>query len=1332
MNRKLLFILLVFILLIPITAVQAEDTNNTIIDESISTYNDTTTHVTNYETNKNNNKTLKTDTENKYYINSSVTYNGDGSEEYPWNSISQSAFSSMTNNSTVYIAKGTYTFSYITISNDITIIGEDVENTIIDGSSGRKKDGLFYLKGNTSITNLTFTNAQTAAITNLKSLTLDNVRFYNNTATYYESACIDNEGILNIKNTIFSNVHSDFGAAIYDSNYHDSGSQVIIDNCTFINCTAKNMTSAIGGACYFRYSKVNITNSNFTGCKSGSGGIFGSSNSNIIMSNCEIKDNGDFNSSNLISTYNSQLTLNNTLVENNDVDTGSIYTRLSKLYIYNSQFNNNIANNSASCIYLCESSANINNTYFTNNCALTDIGGAMYVNNSNLQINNSHFTNNSARMGGAILFHNGTTNDENFTNTPYNSTIIRTTFTNNQAQYDGGAIFDRYSNLTIKTSTFTENYARNGGAIYTDDLKLTITGTTFTNNNATKYGGAICANENNLTIINNMFTDNNAKYGLDIYSTYATATNFNSKWSDEYETSVITNIIREAETPEIIIKTANDTDTSTLPSSYDSSLLGYVTPIKDQGNDGNCWAFAALATLESNILKAINESYDFAENHVKNLMSIFSQSGWCIAPNNGGVSEMTFGYFVNWLGPVLESDDTYKSNGISPSLSSLLHITNIYGIPSRNNATDNDLVKAAIMKYGSVFTSIYVTSSSPNLYYSGSFATNHAVSIVGWDDNYSRTNFATTPAGDGAFIIKNSWGTKSGYDGYYYVSYYDTSILKKSHGLKGIGSFAFMVNDTDVYDKIYQYDVSGITDWMTINSSSATISNEFTVNGENIIKAFGTYVPSLQYTYTARVYVNGDIRSVKTGQFTHLGYESVKLDTPVTTIDGDEVVIELEYISNNNTVYIPIAESNYSRIIVDYKKSLIDGNYYTDKVVGLKLYSTTQDMTTNIKTSIIQEAIENTQISVTILDSTGNSITSGTIQIKDETGNIIGTVTITQPETIVNITGLEVGEQNITIVYTDNTYETSNTIITVTVPQISTIIQLNNIEDIIIGSEIEINGILKDINENGLSNSIVNVLIDGNIITTITDDEGNFKITCIPQTIGLMVIKATYDGNKTYLASNTELTTTVNKIETQISIDMITAKINDIINITATITTLDDNIVNDGKVIFKVNGKTLRDTNGQVIYIEVENGVATLTNYTVIKDWSNYNQITAVYHGTTNYMSSQTISALNITKRIADITVDDITASKGQEITFNVKITDNNQELSTGKIVIKLNGKTLRDNNGNIMYIDVTSGTTTVNYTLPEKMIAKNYIITVVYTNTLYERCSSNSTLTVV
>ena len=82
------------------------------------------------------------------------------------------------------------------------------------------------------------------------------------------------------------------------------------------------------------------------------------------------------------------------------------------------------------------------------------------------------------------------------------------------------------------------------------------------------------------------------------------------------------------------------------------------------------------------------------------------------------------------------------------------------------------------MQYGALYTSIYssILISNGTGYSNVSTTNQHAVAIVGWDDNYSRFNFASTPPGDGAWIIKNSWGNTSGQGGYYYVSYYDATF----------------------------------------------------------------------------------------------------------------------------------------------------------------------------------------------------------------------------------------------------------------------------------------------------------------------------------------------------------------------------------------------------------------------------------------------------------------------------------------------------------------------------------------------------------------------------
>ena len=150
-------------------------------------------------------------------------------------------------------------------------------------------------------------------------------------------------------------------------------------------------------------------------------------------------------------------------------------------------------------------------------------------------------------------------------------------------------------------------------------------------------------------------------------------------------------------------------------------------------------------------------------------------------------------------------------------------------------------MKKALMEYGAVATSIYWSSSNlkgKNYYYSGGATSNHAVVIVGWDDTYSRNNFKTTPEGDGAWIIKNSWGTSGGDKGFYYVSYYDTRCAPVD---KPYSTYTFVLNDTIKFDKNYQYDVPGWTDFFLNSSSTVWYKNKFVATDDEYLAAVSTY-----------------------------------------------------------------------------------------------------------------------------------------------------------------------------------------------------------------------------------------------------------------------------------------------------------------------------------------------------------------------------------------------------------------------------------------------------------------------------------------------------------
>lgn len=354
-----------------------------------------------------------------------------------------------------------------------------------------------------------------------------------------------------------------------------------------------------------------------------------------------------------------------------------------------------------------------------------------------------------------------------------------------------------------------------------------------------------------------------------------------------------------------------------FPATYDLRALGRVTAIRNQGNCGSCWAFATMGSNESALLPG--SVSDFSENHLKNT------AGFDWTPCDGGNANMSLAYEARWSGPAKESDDPYSAvdaNNSPSTVQAARHLQDAILIPRRTGPLDNDGWKDAVTQYGAVYVTmmmddvLYYNSTNKSYYYSGSKTSNHAVAIVGWDDNYDRNKFNVAPPANGAFLVRNSWGSNWGEGGYFYVSYYDSVFGRTSDMWAFAGT-----EDTTNWSRVYQYDDLGWVSSYGYSSTTAWFANVFTATASESVGAVSFYVASPNAPYTIRVYTgvqgtpsNGTLAGTLTGTSTTAGYHTFRLTSPVAVSAGSNfsVVVQLQTPGFNYPIPFEYAINNYS------------------------------------------------------------------------------------------------------------------------------------------------------------------------------------------------------------------------------------------------------------------------------------------------------------------------------------------------------------------------------------------------------------------------------------
>ncbi|MBR4027894.1 MAG: cell surface protein [Lachnospiraceae bacterium] len=292
---------------------------------------------------------------------------------------------------------------------------------------------------------------------------------------------------------------------------------------------------------------------------------------------------------------------------------------------------------------------------------------------------------------------------------------------------------------------------------------------------------------------------------------------------------------------------------SILPASYDLREKKRVSSIRNQGQYGTCWAFAATSAMESALLP--EEGYVFSVDHMS-MSNSFNLSQY-----DGGEYTMGMAYLAAWQGPVYEKDDPYGDGVSDDTLKAIKHVQEMRIIGLK----DMQAIKEAVFQYGGVQTSLYSslrTATSSSQYYNketkaycyiGTEKPNHAVTIIGWDDNYSKDNFNVPLEGDGAFICQNSWGTTFGEEGIFYVSYYDTNI--GSHNV-----VYTRIDDNDNYDNIYQSDLCGWVGKLGYDREEIYGANVFKAKKDEEVVAASFYATAPNTRY--KIYVVDNFKNI--------------------------------------------------------------------------------------------------------------------------------------------------------------------------------------------------------------------------------------------------------------------------------------------------------------------------------------------------------------------------------------------------------------------------------------------------------------------------------------
>ena len=1196
-----------------------------------------------------------------------------------------------------------------------------------------------------SISNLTVLNSYSAVHGGAIDIygpnaTINNCNFINCSSNYGGAIDNDNKGVLILNNCILSGNYA-FGSKDLEKGggaIFNEDSTLIIDNCTITD----NRAEFPGGAIYNR-GTMKINNSVISGnvAYNEAGAIFNvnaNTRATITIANTVISDNEAKKLGGAISNeYCRDFVLTNCTFKNNRANTsaGVMYNAYTgAMTIDNCSFVSNTAATSGGVI-INQYTLSINNSIFEDNTA-GNSGGA--INNLNndwfkgfITINNTKFNNNVANgigesMGGGAIFNNGG-----------RVVIYDSTLNNNEASSYGGAILNS-GILNITSTALQSNKAVFGGAVFTNGSTFNLFDSVLKNNTATNKmslmpSGSAIYGKSNGNIENNYFACNNANYfGTAIFAPGATVkSNVNSE-STAYPGTIVSmgdnvQIKYNTFSEEPFATTINITADTTSPQVneninlkfqlYDEFNLGvsnqFITiKITDKTNYERTYRYL---TNDDGIIN-INYSPTFAgtlkieASHAKTEYYKASSASmnlnvhWPtqIIMNNvtsiAGKEFTVTGYLMDASGNRIKNENVYMNIGGPTYLlttddkgqfsTALTYVkSGKYDIVALFNGdtfySSSNITRTLTVLSQSKIAIDILNNTESNVEIEITATDTMANALVNHDVIITLPNGETTTrqtGSDGKITVTDTTATAG-----------KRTVIAKidsTDELMGTRQTRQVTVEPD-----YQKIIDELTDIIsqqndTINDLNNTVKqqnktiNDLTDENYNLKAQINNLTQELEDANTKIQALNDTVNTL-----------TKKLD------DAERTIVELNEIIDNLTGQLDEANTKIASLndtvntltkkLDDAERTIVELNEIIDNLTGQLDEANSKIEALTAENNDLKNKLEDANSKIQALNDTVNTLTKKL----DDAERTIAELN----KVIDNLTG-QLEEANSII---NNLTKELN-------DAYSQIEALNE-------SNKKLNSQLEEVNRK-LEEAYKKIDSLEKIIQDLNDklNEANNIISQLNDYINSLL-------NKT-------------KLNTTITVNPVKSSVGSVVTVSAAIRDKDNRNVTGGKVVFKVNGITLKDEYNNVIYAPVNNGYASIS-YKVQDVWAkDTSYIQAVYSGSENYTSARTNSsdALEIEKGSATLTLEksSITAKSGQNITFRAKVLDaNGDRINAGKVVFKLNGKSISDDDGNVLYAKVTDGEAVLEYTIPQKYSAKTYVLTAVFGGGSYQRAETNATL---